>query len=194
MDFLSWTGTAGHTLLPILQLAVVLLALALVAKLIFVLAGLNGPSLPALDGTTSSRSPGLLAGMAIRYSFFAALAALLCILAAGAVMPSPVEAGILGAMAVRFWPAWLALVATFVLSIRFKRKLGLYGKLFDSTVGMIGFAIVMFWIFTAIFAGMIATYDPFSQIAGLKNDPPGVLVPDGMGYGWYLLGLSLIHI
>ena len=188
MDFLSWTGTAGHTLLPILQLAVVLLALALVAKLIFVLAGLNGPSLPALDGTTSSRSPGLLAGMAIRYSFFAALAALLCILAAGAVMPSPVEAGILGAMAVRFWPAWLALVATFVLSIRFKRKLGLYGKLFDSTVGMIGFAIVMFWIFTAIFAGMIATYDPFSQIAGLKNDPPGVLVPDGVGYGWYLLG------
>jgi len=53
---------------------------------------------------------------------------------------------------------------------------------------MIGFAIVMFWIFTAIFAGMIATYDPFSQIAGLKNDPPGVLVPDGVGYGWYLLG------
>ena len=188
MDFLTWTGTAGHTLLPILQLAVVLLALALVAKLLFALAGLDGPRLPALDGTTSGRSPGLLAGKAIRYSFFAALAALLCILAAGAVMPSPVEAGILGAMAVRFWPAWLALVATFVLSIRFKRKLGLYGKLFDSTVGMIGFAIVMFWIFTAIFAGMIATYDPFSQIAGLKNDPPGVLVPDGMGYGWYLLG------
>ncbi|MFZ1346737.1 MAG: ABC transporter permease, partial [Tabrizicola sp.] len=188
MDFLTWTGTAGHTLLPILQLAVVLLALALVAKLLFALAGLDGPRLPALDGTTSGRSPGLLAGKAIRYSFFAALAALLCILAAGAVMPSPVEAGILGAMAVRFWPAWLALVATFVLSIRFKRKLGLYGKLFDSTVGMIGFAIVMFWIFTAIFAGMIATYDPFSQIAGLKNDPPGVLVPDGVGYGWYLLG------
>ena len=188
MDFLTWTGTAGHTLLPILQLAVVLLALALVAKLLFALAGLDGPRLPAPDGTTSGRSPGLLAGKAIRYSFFAALAALLCILAAGAVMPSPVEAGILGAMAVRFWPAWLALVATFVLSIRFKRKLGLYGKLFDSTVGMIGFAIVMFWIFTAIFAGMIATYDPFSQIAGLKNDPPGVLVPDGVGYGWYLLG------
>ncbi len=188
MDFLTWTGTAGHTLLPILQLAVVLLALALVAKLLFALAGLDGPRLPALDGTTSGRSPGLLAGKAIRYSFFAALAALLCMLAAGAVMPSPVEAGILGAMAVRFWPAWLALVATFVLSIRFKRKLGLYGKLFDSTVGMIGFAIVMFWIFTAIFAGMIATYDPFSQIAGLKNDPPGVLVPDGVGYGWYLLG------
>ncbi len=187
MDFLSWTGTAGHTLLPILQLAVVALALALVAKLIFVLAGLDGPRLPSPDGTIAGRPPGLMASLGIRYSFYAALAALLCILAAGAVMPSPVEAGILGAMAVRFWPVWLALIATFVLSIRFRRRLGLYGKLFDSTVGMIGFAIVMFWIFTAIFAGVIATYDPFSQIAGLKNDAPGVMAPEG-GYGWYLLG------
>ena len=186
MDFLTWTGTAGHTLLPILQLAVVALALALVAKLIFVLAGLDGPRLPAPDGTTTGRSPGLMASMAIRYSFFAAIVAFLCILAAGAVMPSPVEAGILGAVAVRFWPVWLALIATFVLSIRFKRRLGLYGKLFDSTVGMIGFAIVMFWIFTAIFADVVATYDPFSQIAGLKNDAPGVMAPEG--YGWYLLG------
>ena len=187
MDFLTWTGTAGHTLLPVLQLAVVALALALLAKLIFVLAGLDGPRLPSPDGTTTGRSPGDLASVAIRYAFYTSLAAIFCILAAGAVMPSPVEAGILGAMAVRFRPVWLALIATFVLSIRFRRKLGLYGKLFDSTVGMIGFAIVMFWIFTAIFAGTIATYDPFSQIAGLKNDAPGVLVPDG-GYGWYLLG------
>ena len=42
-------------------------------------------------------------------------------------------------------PVWLALVLTFVMSIKFKRRLGLYGKLFDSTVGMIGFGIVMFW-------------------------------------------------
>ena len=187
MDFLTWTGTAGHTLLPILQLAVVALALALVAKLIFVLAGLDGPRLPAPDGTATGRSPGLMASMAIRYSFFAVIAAILCILVAGAVMPSPVEAGILGAMALRFWPVWLGLIATFVLSIRFKRKLGLYGKLFDSTVGMIGFAIVLFWVFTAIFADVVATYDPFSQIAGLKNDAPGVMAPEG-GYGWYLLG------
>jgi peptide/nickel transport system permease protein len=187
MDFLTWTGTAGNALLPVMQLAVVVLALALLAKLIFVLAGLDGPNLPGPDGTTTARSPGDLASLAVRYSFYAALAAFVCILAAGAVMPSPVEAGILGAMAVRFWPVWLALIATFVLSIRFRRKLGLYGKLFDSTVGMIGFAIVMFWIFTALFADMIATFDPLSQIAGLKNDAPGVAVPDG-SYGWYLLG------
>ena len=96
MEFLTWTGTAGNALLPIMQLAVVALALALVAKLIFVLAGLDGPRFPGPDGTTTARTPGDLASLATRYSFFAALAAFICTLAAGAVMPSPVEAGILG--------------------------------------------------------------------------------------------------
>ncbi|MFM7335383.1 MAG: ABC transporter permease, partial [Tabrizicola sp.] len=187
MEALTWTGSAGTVLLPVFQLALLALAIALLAKLLFVLAGLDAPQLPGPDGTTTGRSPGFMASMAIRYSFFAALAAVLCILAAGAVRPSPVEAGILGAMAVRFWPVWLALVATFVLSIRYRRKLGLYGKLFDSTVGMIGFAIVMFWVFTAIFADVIITQDPFGQLSGLKNKPPGIAAPDSV-YGWYLLG------
>ena len=43
-------------------------------------------------------------------------------------------------------PVWVALIITFFVSIRYKRSLGLYGKLFDSTVGMIGFALVMFWV------------------------------------------------
>ena len=32
----------------------------------------------------------------------------------------------------QFSPVWIALVITFSLSIVFKRKLGLYGKLYDS--------------------------------------------------------------
>ncbi|MES2916092.1 MAG: ABC transporter permease [Pseudomonadota bacterium] len=187
MDTLTWTGTAGTILLPVLQVAALALALALVAKLLFALAGLDGPRLPGPDGATTARSPGDMASIAIRYCFFAALAAVVFMLAAGAVMPSPVEAGILGAMAVRFWPVWAALVATFVLSIRFRRKLGLYGKLFDSTVGMIGFAIVLFWVFTAFFADMIITHDPFAQLSGLKNKPPGIATADSP-FGWYLLG------
>ncbi|NBT88580.1 MAG: ABC transporter permease, partial [Flavobacteriaceae bacterium] len=39
-------------------------------------------------------------------------------------------------------PVWIALFVTFALSIKYKRRLGLYGKLFDSNVGMIGYAIV----------------------------------------------------
>ena len=70
---------------------------------------------------------------------------------------------IIAAIAGRFMPVWVALVATFALSITFKRRLGLYGKLFDSPVGMIGFGIVMFWVFTAIFADFIITMDPTAK-------------------------------
>ncbi|MEH7826653.1 ABC transporter permease [Gemmobacter denitrificans] len=90
----------------------------------------------------------------------------------------------------QFWPVWLALAVTFALSIRFKRRLGLYGKLFDSPVGMTGFAIVMFWVFTAIFASLIITHDPLTQLSGMKNAWPGAAVKNpGEGiYQHYLLG------
>ncbi len=60
--------------------------------------------------------------------------------------------GILAQFLLRFLPVWVALALTFGLSIPFKRRLGLYGKLFDSPVGMIGFFLVMFWVYTAVFA------------------------------------------
>ena len=93
-------------------------------------------------------------------------------------------------MAARFLPVWIALVVTFGLSIHFKRRLGLYGKLFDSPVGMMGFGIVMFWVFTAIFAGMIITQDPIGQLGSVKNPLPGtpILNPRDGQYGWFLLG------
>ncbi len=93
----------------------------------------------------------------------------------------------------QFTPVWIALGATFALSITFKRKLGLYGKLFDSTVGMIGFALVMFWVFTAILGGpfdMIVTHDALQQVSGMKNKVPGTPLSgaeDG-DYAYYLLG------
>ncbi|MBS0565691.1 MAG: ABC transporter permease [Proteobacteria bacterium] len=93
---------------------------------------------------------------------------------------------ILLAVALRLWPVWAALIATFALSIIFKRRLGLYGKLFDSTVGMIGFALVMFWAYTALFAPMIIDHDVLSQVGQMKNVVPGTPMPDGSGY--YLLG------
>ncbi|HLQ19169.1 MAG TPA: hypothetical protein VK146_09320, partial [Tabrizicola sp.] len=64
MDFLTWTGTAGTVLLPVIEIAVLVLALALVAKLIFVLAGLDGPGLPGPDGAVAARAPGLYASLA----------------------------------------------------------------------------------------------------------------------------------
>ncbi len=93
----------------------------------------------------------------------------------------------------RFLPVWIALIATFAVSIVFKRRLGLYGKLFDSPIGMIGFGLVMFWVYTAIFGamGFVVTHGALLQVSGLKNEPPGAAVPnaleDGL-YPYYLLG------
>ncbi|GGE27222.1 peptide ABC transporter permease [Primorskyibacter flagellatus] len=100
---------------------------------------------------------------------------------------------ILARLAYQFIPVWIALVVTFALSIMYKRKLGLYGKLFDNVIGMIGFGIVMFWIYTALFAGLfdwIVTHDPLAAVSGMKNKVPGTpLSGAGEGdYPYYLLG------
>ena len=93
-------------------------------------------------------------------------------------------------MALRLWPVWAALVVTFALSMRYRRRLGLYGRLFDSPVGMIGLAIVLFWVFAALFADLIVTHDPLSQISGMKNALPGAVVAGAAegAYPHYLLG------
>lgn len=92
----------------------------------------------------------------------------------------------------QFMPVWISLIALFTLSIVYKRRLGLYGKLFDSTIGMIGFALVMFWVFTGIFGAldMIITHDPLSQVSGMKNKLPGTPLtrPDEGQYPYYLFG------
>lgn len=97
---------------------------------------------------------------------------------------------ILALVAKQFLPVWIALVVTYAISISFKRRLGLYGKLFDSTVGMLGFGIVMFWVYTALFAGMIITHDPLAPISGMKNALPGSAVKNAAEgiYSHYLLG------
>ena len=92
----------------------------------------------------------------------------------------------------QFTPVWITLILLFVVSILFKRRLGLYGKLFDSPIGMIGFAMVMFWVFTGIFGaiGMIVTHDELAQIASMKNKVPGFAIsnPEEGIYPYYLFG------
>ena len=97
--------------------------------------------------------------------------------------------GILWRLAVQFLPVWSGMAAVFALSLTFRRRLGLYGKLFDSKVGMVGFAIVLFWVFTALFADLILTHAPLSQISGMRNAQPGSALPSPDGrYPFYLLG------
>jgi peptide/nickel transport system permease protein len=92
----------------------------------------------------------------------------------------------------QFTSVWIALIILFAVSVAFKRRLGLYGKLFDSPIGMVGFALVMFWVFTGIFGALdlIVTHDPLAQLSGMKNKVPGTPLtnPEPGEYPWYLLG------
>ena len=102
-------------------------------------------------------------------------------------------AEILSRMFYQLIPVWIAMIALFSISIFYKRNLGLYGKLCDSKIGMIGFAIVMFWVFVGFFAGaldMISTHDPLSQVSGMKNKVPGTPFrgAEEGDYAFYLLG------
>ena len=101
-------------------------------------------------------------------------------------------AEIIGRMFWQFMPVWVALIVLFAVSAAFKRRLGLYGKLYDSPIGMVGFALVMFWVFTGIFGAMdlIVTHDPLAQVSGMKNKVPGTPMrgAEEGEYAFYLLG------
>ncbi len=87
----------------------------------------------------------------------------------------------------QFIPVWIGMLMIFFVSFYFKNKLGLYGRIFNSSVGVIGFGIVVFWVLTAIFAEIIITNDPLQQISGMKNKIPGTPIRN-VENSWFLLG------
>ncbi|AZO37518.1 ABC transporter permease subunit [Mesorhizobium sp. M2A.F.Ca.ET.037.01.1.1] len=77
----------------------------------------------------------------------------------------------------RFWPVWIALILVMGVSFAYKKRLGLYGQLFDSGVGIAGVFICLFWLFTAIFASTISPFDPLAQVSVMKDALPGAIEP-----------------
>ncbi|WP_120635243.1 ABC transporter permease [Ruegeria sp. EL01] len=190
MEPLTWTGSIAF-LNPLLMVALAALILSIV---IWIVGSIFLPEDQVTvnpDGTiTSSSGVRNLTNLALRYSFVACVALAVGYLVLGIVMGT--SAGIVGAISQQFLPVWMALVIMFAMSIAYKRRLGLYGKLYDSPIGMIGFGLVMFWVFTGIFGALdlIVTQDPLAQVSGMKNKVPGTPLPspeDGQ-YAWYLLG------
>ncbi|MGR3374933.1 MAG: ABC transporter permease [Pseudooceanicola nanhaiensis] len=193
MEPLSWTGLLGPVLNPILLAALAVLALSLIATLILGLLPAPAPVAQA-DGTLAGRrGPADWSRLVMQGALWAILAIVVIYLGAGIVIPGIENKGIIGAVSARFLPVWIALIATFALSITFKRRLGLYGKLFDNPIGMAGFGLVMFWIFTALFAGlfdMITTHGALDVASGMKNKAPGTPLngAEPGDYPYYLLG------
>lgn len=192
MDPLNWTGAVGAYLNPVLTLALLALTLSILGYLVL---NIFEYAKATFDDAPETISTNIFPSEAVNKFIVpsALVVMVLCLLyvLAGILLPYG-SAGIVGELGQRFLPVWVALIVTFILSIKYKRKLGLYGKLFDSPIGMIGFAIVMFWVFTAIFVAMdlVITHDPLTQVSGMKNKVPGTPLrgaEDG-DYVHYLLG------
>ena len=192
MEPLTWTGTLSGLNVAFFAVAAAL-ALAIIARLaVSVFVSDSGPLGVNADGTLMAPSGVTgLSAKALHYSFFAVITMVLIYLLGGVILGT--KAGILGGLSRLMWPVWVALIALFAVSITFKRKLGLYGKLFDSTIGMVGFGLVMFWVFTGVLGGafdMLITHDPLSPVSGMKNALPGTPLSgaEAGDFQWFLLG------
>ena len=190
MEALTWTGSVAF-LNPVLMVAVAALIVSVVANILISIFVSEGPQQVNPDGTIAARGglPGLLSRL-LGWSLLAVVAIVVLYILLGAFMGA--NAGILGAMSHQLVPVWIALIILYAASIAFKRRLGLYGKLFDSPIGMIGFGLVMFWVFVGIFGALdlIVTHDALAQVSKMKNKVPGTPMPGAEegDFAWYLLG------
>lgn len=83
----------------------------------------------------------------------------------------------------QFLPVWVAMAVILGASYAWRRRLGLYGQVFASAIGVIGLALVLFWVLTAIFSDWVALFDPYAQLRALQNKSPGVIDPEnGLPY------------
>ncbi|KMW57307.1 Dipeptide transport system permease protein DppC [Candidatus Rhodobacter oscarellae] len=193
MEPLTWTGGLGTVLNPLLLIAVIAFVVSVVVQFLATTFAGADRIRYGEDGVAVAEAGFTgLSNNALKYSFYALVAVVLGYIVVGMFLGHR-GAGIIGALSAQMAPVWIALILTFAASMVYKRRLGLYGKLFDSPVGMIGLGLVLFWVFTAIFTGlfdMIATHEPLEQYSGMKNKVPGTPLrgAEEGDYAWYLLG------
>ena len=63
------------------------------------------------------------------------------------------------------WPVFAVLAAVMVISWFFKDRLGLYGRVFESPIGMVGLGICFFWVIAAIMADVLPLYQPLEALS-----------------------------
>jgi peptide/nickel transport system permease protein len=98
--------------------------------------------------------------------------------------------GIVTGIVGRFWPVWLGLAVFFGVVLYYRKRLGLLGQMVGNYIGVAGLLICGFWLFTAIFADLIAPLDPRVQVAVMKNAVPGA-IDSGSGTVFLLGGDAL---
>lgn len=83
----------------------------------------------------------------------------------------------------QFLPVLVVLGAILGASLVRRRQLGLYGRIFQSGIGIVGLSLLLFWLLTALMANWVSVFDPYQQIRAMQNQLPGAIVPDsGLAY------------
>ncbi len=78
----------------------------------------------------------------------------------------------------QFLPVLVTMAVAMGASYAFRDRLGTYGRIYYSTIGVIGLALVLFWVLTALMANWVAMYDPYEQFRALQNKLPGAFDPE----------------
>jgi peptide/nickel transport system permease protein len=72
-------------------------------------------------------------------------------------------------MFITLWPVWIALVLVMGGSYMNRHRMGLYGHIYSSPVGIVGLGLVLFWIFAALLANFMDLYGALEPVSGMKN-------------------------
>jgi len=83
--------------------------------------------------------------------------------------------GVVTGIIARLWPVWLGVAIFFGAVMFYRKRLGILGQMIGNSIGIAGLLICAFWLFTAIFAHLIAPLDPRVQVAIMKNALPGAI-------------------
>lgn len=189
MEPLSWTGALSILNWPLIFCISLFCATQVVRGGIYTVSQFLKMSARNLQGI-DPKSLFVRATDASRTALlWAIIAVLLIYIVLGAALNF--DAGIVGALSRQLMPAWLVLTIIFILSHLKRRQLGIYGKIFDSNIAMVGFALVLFWILVGLFGAvdLIGTHDALDQLSGMKNKKPGTaLTGSDDNYPYYLLG------
>ncbi|MEO0622346.1 MAG: ABC transporter permease [Pseudomonadota bacterium] len=85
----------------------------------------------------------------------------------------------------RFTPVWIALAVVLIGGYPIRSKLGTFGRLYGSPVGMAGIIIVLFWVFTAAMADLIAPMGGKDVAFLMKKAALGAIDPQsGIAFLW----------
>ncbi len=98
--------------------------------------------------------------------------------------------GVVGGVLRQFLPVWIGMALILGPSFVWARRLGFYGRIFGSGIGVVGLSLVVFWLLTAVMADWVAVFDPYQQIRALQNKSPGAIDP-GTGLA-YLFGGDML--